>query len=124
VLGKAIPAGVVIAVATMSVFAIAQLDESIDDDHARTLSVLVAGSVALMNLHRVARPLNTLRRALVGTMITLFALAFVFPWSRRLFELPLTKPWAYAMAAAFIVAAWPLLELGSRLAQRWHNRTQ
>jgi len=124
VLGKAIPAGVVIAVATMSVFTIAQVDESIDADHARTLAVLVAGSVALMNLYRVARPLNTLRTALVATMTTLFGLAFVMPWSRRLFELPLTELWAYGVAAAFIVAAWPLLELGSRLAQRWHHRTQ
>ena len=124
VLGKAIPAGIVIAGATMSVFSIAQVDGSIDADHARTLAVLVAGSVALMNLYRVARPLNTLRTALVATMITLFGLAFVMPWSRRLFELPITKLWAYGMAAALIVAAWPLLELGSRLAQRWHQRTQ
>ena len=108
----------------MSVFAIAQVDESIDADHARTLAVLVAGSVALMNLYRVARPLNTLRTALVATMITLFGLAFVMPWSRRLFELPITKLWAYGMAAGFIAVAWPLLELGSRVAQRWHHRAE
>ena len=122
VLGKAVPAGVVIAIATMSVFAIVQIDESIDEDHARTISVLVAGSVALMNLYRVARPLNRLRTALVATMVTLFGLAFVMPWSRRLFELPITKLWAYAVAAGFIAMAWPLLELGNRVAQRWHHR--
>ena len=122
VLGKAVPAGVVIAIATMSVFAIVQIDESIDEDHARTIAVLVAGSVALMNLYRVARPLNRLRTALVATMVTLFGLAFVMPWSRRLFELPITKLWAYAVAAGFIAMAWPLLELGNRVAQRWHHR--
>jgi len=26
------------------------------------------------------------------------------------------------MTAAFIVVAWPLLELGSRVATRWHRR--
>ncbi|MGB8860929.1 MAG: cation-translocating P-type ATPase [Ilumatobacteraceae bacterium] len=124
VLGKAVPAGVVIAGATMAVFAIAQLDASIDAHHARTLAVLVAGSVALMNLYRVARPLNKLRTALVATMITLFGLAFVMPWSRRWFELPLTELWAYAVAAAFIAVSWPLLELGSRSAQRWRHRSQ
>jgi cation-transporting ATPase E len=122
VLGRAIPAGVVIAVVTMSVFALAQLDESIDGDHARTVAVLVAGSVALMNLYRVARPLNKLRAALVITMISMFALAFLTPWTRDLFELPRTAAWAYGMAAAFIVVAWPLLELGSRVATRWHRR--
>ncbi len=122
VLGRAVPAGLVIAVVTMSVFAIAQLDGAIDADHARTVAVLVAGSVALMNLYRVARPLNPLRIALVITMVALFALAFATPWTRDLFELPRTSLWAYAMAAAFIAASWPLLELGSRVATRWHRR--
>ena len=122
VLGRAVPAGVVIAVATMSVFEIAQLDGAIDADHARTLSVMVAGSVALMNLYRVARPLNTLRLALVVIMSVLFAAAFLMPWSRDLFELPVTEAWAYAMAAAFIVAAYPLLVLGSRASTHVRHR--
>jgi cation-transporting ATPase E len=106
----------------MSVFAIAQLDTSIDADHARTVAVLVAGSVALMNLYRVARPMNRLRATLVITMVALFALAFLVPKSRDVFELPRTAAWAYAMAAAFIVVAWPLLEVGSRVATRWRRR--
>jgi cation-transporting ATPase E len=122
VLGRAVPAGLVIAIVTMSVFAIAQLDEAIDADHARTVAVLVAGSVALMNLYRVARPLNRLRAVLVITMVAMFALAFATPWTRDLFELPRTSLWAYAMAAAFIAVAWPLLELGGRVATRWHRR--
>ena len=122
VLGRAVPAGLVIAIVTMSVFAIAQLDEVIDADHARTVAVLVAGSVALMNLYRVARPLNRLRAALVITMVALFALAFATPWTRDLFELPRTSLWAYGMAAAFIAVSWPLLELGSGVATRWHRR--
>ncbi|MEP7202229.1 MAG: HAD-IC family P-type ATPase [Ilumatobacteraceae bacterium] len=122
VLGKAVPAGVVIAVVTMSVFATAQLDASIDADHARTVAVLVAGSVALMNLYRVAQPLNRLRAALLITMVALFALAFLIPAGRRAFELPRTATWAYGMAAASVVVAWPLLELGSRVATRWRRR--
>jgi len=122
VLGKAVPAGAVIATATMAVFALAQLDDKIDPDHARTVAVLVAGSVALMNLYRVARPLNRLRAALVITMVSLFALAFVLPWGRDLFELPTTEAWAYGLAAALIAIAWPLLELGSRVAERHLRR--
>jgi cation-transporting ATPase E len=118
VLGKAVPAGVVIAGATMSVFALVQLDDGIDPDHARTVAVLVAGAVALMNLYRVAQPMNLRRRVLVVTMVALFALAFVFEWSRDVFELPVTEAWAYAVAAAFVVGAWPLLIVGSRVAGR------
>jgi cation-transporting ATPase E len=122
VLGKAVPAGLVIAAATMGVFALAQLDDKIDSDHARTVAVLVAGSVALMNLYRVARPMNPLRAALVATMTVAFGSAFLMPWSRDLFELPLTELWAHLMAFGFVAAAWPLLELGSRIAERWHRR--
>lgn len=122
VLGKSVPAGLVIAAATMAVFAIVQLDEAIDHDHARTVAVLVAGSVALMNLYRIASPLNVLRSILVFTMIGLFALAFVLPWGRDWFELPLTRAWAYALAAAAIALAWPLLHLGARVAERFHHR--
>jgi cation-transporting P-type ATPase E len=122
VLGRAVPAGLVIGIVTMSVFEIAQLDSSIDADHARTVAVLVAGSVALMNLYRVARPLNPLRTALVISMVGLFALAFLTPWTRDTFDLPRTAAWAYGMAAAFVAISWPLLELGSRVATRWHRR--
>ena len=122
VLGRAVPAGAVIAGATMGAFAIARLDTSIDENHARTVAVLVAGGVALMNLFRVAQPLNHLRRVLIVTMIALFGLAFVLPIGRRIFELPLTKAWAYAMAAAFITAAWPLLVLGSRISEQFHRK--
>ncbi|HEX2784341.1 MAG TPA: HAD-IC family P-type ATPase, partial [Ilumatobacteraceae bacterium] len=122
VLGRSVPAGVVIATVTISVFAIVQLDEAIDADHARTVAVLAAGSVALMNLYLVARPMNHLRATLVITMVACFALAFVLPWSRDVFDLPITQAWAYGVSAAFIAAAWPLLQLGSRVAERWNRR--
>ena len=120
VLGRAVPAGVVIAAATITTFAIVQLDSAIDADRARTSAVMVAGSVALMNLVRVARPLNAMRSTLVVTMIALFAAAFLMPWSRDLFELPTTEPWALAFSAAVIAVSWPLLVLGSRIAERVH----
>ena len=117
VLGKSVPAGLVIATLTMGVFALAQLDDAIDADDARPFAVLVAGSVALMNLYRVARPLNRLRVALVVTMTVLFVAAFTMPWSRDLFELPVTAAWAYGMAAAAVAVAWPLLAVGGRVAE-------
>jgi len=117
VLGRAVPAGLVIALLTFAVFAIAQLDDSIDRDHARSVAVLVAGSIALMNLQRVARPMNPMRVTLVVVMVVLFALAFLVPYGRDLFELPATEPWAYALAAVAIALALPLLVLGSRTAE-------
>ncbi|MEZ5411995.1 MAG: cation-translocating P-type ATPase [Acidimicrobiales bacterium] len=122
VASAAVPPGIVIAATTMGTFAAAQLDPGIDGDHARSLAVLVAGSVALMNLYRLARPLNPLRAVLVATMAVLFALAFVLPWTRRLFELPFTAAWSYLLAAAVTGAAWFLLVLGGRVTRRWQHR--
>jgi len=122
VLGRAVPAGVVIAGATMGMFALAQLDDSIDAPHARTVAVLVAGGIALENLLRISRPLNLLRKALVSAMVGLFVLAFVVPFGRSTFDLPLTAAWAYAVAAAIVAAAYPVLALGSRVAEHYRDR--
>ena len=77
VLGRAVPAGIVIAGLTMAVFEIVQLDTSIDVDHARTVGVMTAGSIAMLQLYRVARPLNVMRTVLVISMAALFALFFL-----------------------------------------------
>ena len=100
---------------TMAVFEMVQLDTSIDVEQARTVGVMTAGSIALLNLYRVARPLNLMRTVLVATMAGLFALFFIVPFTQDLFELPVTEWWAYLVAAAAIVIAYPLLEIGSRL---------
>ncbi|MEX1105128.1 MAG: hypothetical protein WEB78_02930, partial [Ilumatobacteraceae bacterium] len=97
---------------------IVQLDSTIDTDHARTVAVMVAGAVALMNLYRVARPLNPLRLGLVITMVAMFSIAFLLPWTRDLFELPITEPWAYALGAVFIMASYPLLVIGAKVSDK------
>jgi cation-transporting ATPase E len=118
VLGRAVPAGLVIALLTMGVFAVVQLDDSIDADHARTIAVMVAGAVALMNLYRVARPLNAMRAALVAAMVVFFVAMFLLPFGRDIFDLPTTAGWAYLAGAVAIAAAYPLLLLGSYLSER------
>jgi cation-transporting ATPase E len=118
VLGRAVPAGLVIALLTMAVFAIVQVDDSIDADHARTIAVMVAGAVALMNLYRVARPLNPMRAVLVAAMVGFFVAMFLLPFGRDIFDLPTTAGWAYLAGAVAIVAAYPLLILGSYLSER------
>ena len=90
----------------------------IQEMRAQGVAVLVAGSIALMNLYRVARPMNPLRLALVVAMAVAFLAAFVIPAGRDLFDLPTTDGWAYLVAAGLIAAAYPLLVLGTRLAER------
>ncbi len=122
VLGWAVPAGVVIAGLTMAVFEIVQIDTHIDVDEARTVGVLTAGSIALLNLYRVARPLNLMRGVLVISMASLFVLFFIFPFTRDIFELPVTEWWAYLVAAAAIAVGYPLLALGSWISATIYQR--
>jgi cation-transporting ATPase E len=86
------------------------------------VAVLVAGGIALENLLRISRPLNLVRKALVSAMVGLFVLAFVVPFGRSTFDLPLTAAWAYAVAAAIVAAAYPVLALGSRVAEHYRDR--
>jgi cation-transporting ATPase E len=118
VLGRSVPAGVVIAAQTLLVYWLVQLDASVTADEARGIAVLVAGGVALVNLARVARPWNPLRLTLVAVMTAAFVSAFLMPWSRDLFELPLTAAWAYGLAAALIALSVPLLAVGDRVLRR------
>lgn len=124
VLHRAIPAGTVIALATLAVFELVQLDSAIDDEHASSVAVLVAGGIGLVYLARVARPFNRLRLALVVLVVAVFGLAFVIPFGRSTFALPVTPGWTYGVVAAAVVISVPLLELASRVRMpaRWSQR--
>ena len=120
VLGKSVPPGTVIALFTMIVFEAVQIDSAVTTKTAQTAAVLVAGGVALLNLYRIAQPMNMLRRTLVVAMAGFFALAFVVPQLRRAFDLPAPPLWVYGVSLATIAVSWPVLVLGSRVAERWH----
>ncbi len=115
VLHRAVPTGVVIAGMSLAVFQLSQLDTSIDSAHASSVAVLTAGAVGILYLTRVARPWNRLRISLVAAMAAGLTLAFVVPAGRDTFELPVTRPWAYALVAAAVAAAYPLLLVGERI---------
>jgi cation-transporting ATPase E len=115
VLGWSVPAGLVTAVLTLTVFQLVQLDSAIDAELARTASVMTAGGVATLNLYRVARPLNVLRATLVVAMAVCTALFFVLPFTRHWFDLPVVDAWVYGVAAGAIAVSFPLLIIGGRL---------
>jgi cation-transporting P-type ATPase E len=123
VLGRAIPGGVVIAISTIAMFNLVQIDTAVDTDEARAGAVLVAGSIGLIYLYRIARPMNPMRWALVGAMSVGFALGFLLPFTRDLLDLPVSEPWTYVLAAGLTALSWPLLVLGGRIAAR-HTDTR
>jgi cation-transporting ATPase E len=124
VLGWSVPAGIVTAALTMTVFQLVQLDSAIDTEHARTAAVMTAGGIATLNLYRVARPLNLLRATLVVAMAVCTALFFVLPFTRDWFDLPVVDAWVYGVAAAAIAVSFPLLVHGGRLGADTAERLQ
>ena len=115
VLHRAVPTGIVVAGMALAVFQITQLDSSIDEAQASSMAVLAAGSIGVLYLTRIAQPWNPVRIALVSAMAAGLALAFMVPFGRETFELPLTRPWAYALVAGAVALAYPLLLLGERI---------
>ena len=55
-------------------------------------------------------------------MAVLFVLFFVFPFTRDIFELPITEWWAYLVAAVAIAVGYPLLALGSWISATIYQR--
>ena len=120
VLRFALPAGIVAGVATLVGYQIGRLnDQSLDQD--RTTAVIVMFLVAFWVLGILARPFNTWRVGLVGSMAGLFFLALTIPVARDYFELVL--PDLQVLIEAVVVAgvACGVLEL-SWHAAKWVDR--
>ena len=92
VLKKALPGGLVVTVAILTIYSFStSLDLS---DKVSTMSTIVAAYVCLMVLYRVCQPFTAARRMLFGAMFTIYlACLFVKPLSSGMFEFtPLDVP--------------------------------
>jgi cation-transporting ATPase E len=116
VLSFAVPAGFIIAVSVMAAYGLARA-EHVAPDQARTAATITYTLASLWILVIQARPLNTWKMVLVGTMGGLSALAFVLPAGRSFFDLYLPPPATVIQSIALGVAAAFALELTSHLAR-------
>jgi cation-transporting ATPase E len=120
VLRFAIPAGTVAAVATFAGYALARDEASLGE--ARTTATIVLFCVALWVLAILARPFNSWKLALVGSMGGLFVCALALPFTREFFALDLPDPVTFLAALGIAAVACGVLEIGWRLAG-WVDRT-
>jgi cation-transporting ATPase E len=121
VLWFAIPAGTVVAAATLSAYLVARA-VGLPLAEQRTSAVVVAVILGLTVLTILAVPLTWRRIALLGLLIAAFALLFAIPALRRFFalELPSHSLWIMlliSIAGGILVAAiW--FAAGRRKVQR------
>jgi cation-transporting ATPase E len=121
VLRFAVPAGSVAAAATFAGYYVTRLLPDVNLDEARTTATLVLLSVGLLVLVRLARPLTTARRMLIGAMTLAMVLVTVVPGLRTFFALDPPPPIVVLAAIGIVAISERLLNLydGVRAVQRW-----
>ena len=123
VLRFAIPAGVIVAAATFTAFALARAG-GLSLAQQRTAAVLTAFILSLCVLVLLAIPLTWRRIVLVSAMVAGFALLFPLPAVRGFYalELPRGEVWitllVAALGAAAVAAFWLISRRGHRRARR------
>jgi cation-transporting ATPase E len=123
VLRFAVPAGVVAATATLIAYGVTlggdEAQASVEE--SRTVAVIVLFIVAMWVLGILARPFNSWRLGLVGSMAGAFFLVLAIPGLREYFELPLPNSNDMILALGIAAVACSVLEVGWRVAG-WVDR--
>jgi cation-transporting ATPase E len=113
VLRFAIPAGVIIAIATFTAFLVARIDLSLEE--SRTVAVITLFTAAMWVLAILCRPFRTWKVALVAAMATAFVGVLAIPSLRDYFELPLPGARDMMAAVGFGAVAAAMIELSWRI---------
>jgi cation-transporting ATPase E len=111
VLRFAVPAGSVAAAATFAGYYVTRLLPDVNLAEARTTATLVLLSVGLLVLARLARPLTTARRMLIGAMTLAMVLVTVVPGLRAFFALDPPPPIVVLAAIGIVAISERLLRL-------------
>ncbi len=123
VLRFSVPSGVVAAAATFAAYADARTDRA-TLAQARTTSTVVLFCVAMWILSLPIRPLNWRRRALLATIVGVFACLILAGPSRRYLDFA-SPPWfTLATSVPLVIGASVLLEVGARIAKRGNAHPQ
>jgi len=114
VLRVAVPAGVVLAAAVLTVFLV-RSPHGVPEARSLATLVLLAGSLSVIAL--VEWPLRGWRLAVVGSMAAAGTLAFTLPWTRDFFALHVPQAGEAALAGAIALGATALLAAVTRPAR-------
>ncbi|AEB76308.1 cation-translocating P-type ATPase [Clostridium botulinum] len=84
VLRFSIPNGILIGISTIIMFLFGY-NQGLSLEQCRTLALVIFGILSLFVLLKVSRPLNLYRVAVVFSMVVLFIMAFIIPFTRKIF---------------------------------------
>lgn len=127
VMRTAVPAGVVIAAAAFTCYALTYqgaTSTATEKLQASTAALITLIAIALWVLGIVARPYQWWKIALIGLMVTLSSLMFLLPITRSLFLLDLGDSATIAVAIACATVGIALLEVGWWVDGRLRDKNQ
>jgi len=127
VMRTAVPAGVVIAAASFTCYALTYqgaTSTATEKLQASTAALITLIAIALWVLGIVARPYQWWKIALIGLMVTLSSLMFLLPITRSLFLLDLGDSATIAVAIACATVGIALLEVGWWVDGRLRDKNQ
>jgi cation-transporting ATPase E len=112
---RALPAGITNFAALIGIIlTCARL--GIPNSELTTMATVIIGTVGIMQLFRISRPFNSIRRALIIAMVALFAIGgLLFPW---LFDLSPLSGEAVKVTAIITALAIPLMAVLSLLTRK------
>lgn len=90
ILSTSIPNGIIISIFTLIPYLFCYYS-GMDLESSRTIAVLILGSLSLIILLKVAKPISALKLGIVIIMASLFILAFLIPLGREFFSLVMIK---------------------------------
>jgi magnesium-transporting ATPase (P-type) len=120
VLTFAVPAGFVAAAATFAGYYVTRLLPDVNLDEARRTATLVLLSVGLLVLIRLARPLTTAGRLLIGAMAVAMVVVVAVPGLRVFFALDPPPPIVVLAAIGIVAISEHVLRLDDVV--RWPRR--
>jgi len=116
VMAFTVPAGLAAAAAAAVSYALARAAASATAEQSRTATLLALFAVSLWVLALIARPLNAARTILIAGMAAGFGLLFSWPFTRRIFALPLPPLTVILEVTGVVVLAITALTLWRRFA--------
>ncbi len=105
VLRFSVPAGVLAAVASFTVYEIARRHSEVTLGEARTSATFTLLGVGLVILVVISRPLRPWKIALAAAMAGSYMIVMAWPWARDYFELDAPPPWVWGPTIAAVVIA-------------------
>jgi cation-transporting ATPase E len=118
VLLRALPAGVTDYLAMLGAILICA-HFAIPAEEMSTMTTIIIGGIGFMMLYRISRPLNTIRIALIISMMALFAIGgFLFT---ELFTLSPLSPEAIKLTVLIIAVAIPVMLAFTMIIKKLEN---